>query len=139
MPDHEAIQQLTDSLTQAFNAVLPEIDPELPQDAQDAMADALDSIRSNNEMISNVLATSLNTFLGSARVMTRISYNNIKSLIENHIHAIVNLRREDILAAEQSDGSSGGVPIYLPVPLNVEFTYDPAGPFTHIYTNNAIQ
>lgn len=65
MPSPQAVKKLASTLTNIFNDGLPETDTSLPQETQNAINDAMASIRDKNKAMAQQMAAAINTFIKS--------------------------------------------------------------------------
>ena len=124
MPSQQAVTQLATTIAQAFNAMLPEPDPTLPEDVRRAISDSMDEVRAKNQTMSQIVAGAINTFIKQSSVTFEIPWDKLRPMLVNKLDPNIKMVYSDVLICAQqpatprrlTSGSSivlaqsGGVP-----------------------------
>lgn len=100
MPSPQAVNELASTLTNIFNDGLPETDTSLPQETQNAINDAMASIRDKNEAMAQQMAAAINTFIKKSTVKVSIQWQELRGHIMQNIDAYTHLTHSKIEQAQ---------------------------------------
>lgn len=124
MPSPEAISTLATAIADIFSSGLPEADPSLPQETQDAINDAMNDARDKNQVMGQQLANAINAFITSASVGITISWSALRGPITRNLNSYALLTHTDIAQAETPQQQDGYNDVYMPVHLSAGLSYD---------------